>query len=271
MHETTGPIIDTPGDKASGFCAQLIGSYTSEAFRKNALTRLVNWKLLPPEVLQSDDAGSNDAFNNQVRIAKRRAEEEPADFLEAFAKAPWDFDEAPEGKLTAEECAESEVYISELRELLPEPVDVYLSKPPGADFIVILERADGRRQVLRKVESDRPIEVIQADARNAPALFPHFEAIRYSNGVTGLLIDFIDGHSPRTPEEKQRCAQQAEDWLKINYPTFDFNLTNFLIDAQGKPFYIDRDAIQAIACLGYTDEVTPERRLAFEAAKKDLR
>ncbi|MBP7134531.1 hypothetical protein KBA73_04925 [Patescibacteria group bacterium] len=270
MHEVHESFVETPGDKAAGFCAQLIGPYTPEAFRKNALTRLVDWKLLSPDVLQSKATASNEAFKDQVRIARRRAEAEPADFLEAFAKAPWDYDEAPEGKLTAEECAESDVYISELKELLSEPVDVYLSKPSGADFIVVLERADGRRQVLRKVESDRPIEAIQEDARNAPALFPHFEAIRYSNGMTGLLIDFIDGHPPHTPEEKQQCAQQAEDWLKVDYPTFDFNLTNFLMDAEGKPFYIDRDAMQAIACSGYTEEVTPERRLAFEAAKKQL-
>ena len=135
-------------------------------------------------------------------------------------------------------------------------------------------REDGRRQVLRIIDTDRDVDEINQDAKKAPPVITPFEAIKLPDGKTGLLIDWVEGHIPTSSEEEALCLTHAEELLRVPIDSYDLWGGNFLVaenfDGGKKIYNIDSDIPEAIAKGGY-EEVTGSRRELFGQGKKKMK
>ncbi len=270
------PFIFSEGNKARTFCQIMRHPDAPASFNTQLIKQVKEWGLVGSDV--------NPAVDNykEVRKVLWKAEEE-ADknsppFIKAFNENPWNFDWCVEGEYTEEELADYFPLAIQLKELLPGNSRFSFRSEPGEFHLQLVTREDGRRQVIRTVDTSRDLEDINEDAKKAPPIIPPFEAVRLSDGKTALLIQWIDGHMPITPGEEMLCLTHAEQLLEVPIDSYDLWAGNFLVSDQidestGQPkvFYIDRDIPETIAEKGYTKEISKERKQAFEVGKEKMK
>ena len=186
-----------------------------------------------------------------------------------------------------EDPSKSGVYLedflkSRLPDLFPEAAE--LERQLGEDLqffiwlrkdelpIFIVQREDGKKSVLRLVYStSRSIEDINSDIPKRPSLIPNFTPVSFGEGRIGVLIDFINGHPPVTDEEKQLCKDESQKLLDIPMLEYDGADINFIIEeGTGKPYYVDRDAIEGIVRNGLSPETAESRRGVLERGMKRM-
>lgn len=209
--------------------------------------------------------------------AKTAAEQGLLKFLTGFNSDPWNFDGCVEGEYMEAELTDKFPRAEAIQTALDEPLKFLFRAEPGEFYLRLIAREDGRRQVIRIIDTDRTIQEINADAQRAPAIIPRFEAVRLRDNTTALLIQWAEGHMPSTPEEKALCLTHAEELLGVPIDSYDLWAGNFLVSDEIDPttkeprvFYIDNDIPETIAQRGYND-VTEERKKSFEEGKEKMK
>lgn len=261
----------SPIDRIRTFCQIMRHKDAPVNFNSQVLQRLKIWKVLPEELDVTTIVGNYSEFTKIVMEAGEKAEGTPG-FFKAFEKDPWNFDGAVEGEYGAEELRDKFPRALELQSMLDGTLRFLFRAQPAQEYLKLVEREDGTRYVLRVVDTKRNVEDINFDAAKTPAITPHFEAVKFADGKTGLLIQWVDGRLPATPEERAACITQAEGLLRVPVETYDFWPGNFRVDSstgQLKVYYVDQDIPMAIAQKGYA-EITEKAKLEFEQGKKKM-
>lgn len=266
----------TPGRKAHTFCSLMHHSDAPVSFNRQVVVRLKEWHLIGDDT--PENLGGHAEMIQIINVAKGRAGQEELDFREAFQRHPWNFDGSVEGQYLEEELADKFPRALELKQMLGERLSFLFRSEPGTFYLRLIVREDGRRQVLRIADSDRSVEAINQDAARAPSIVPNFEAVRFSDGKTGLLIEWIEGHLPTTEEEKALCLERSEELLAVPIDSYDLWAGNFLISegldpvsGSPKPYYIDQDIPRAIAQYGYSPETMQDRKTKFKEDRGKMR
>jgi len=267
----------TPNDKAGTFCQIMCHQDAPASFNTKVLKRLKRWGLLAEDIDPAVVVGNYEEFRKLMWQAKAAAEKGSLKFIEAFNTDPWNFDGCVEGEYAEAELADKFPIAASLQTALQDEQLRFLFRAePGEFYLRLVTREDGKRQVIRMVDTDRTIEEINADAQRAPSIIPKFEAVRLQDDRTALLIQWADGHMPSTPEEIALCLTHAEELLGVPIDSYDLWAGNFLVSEEVDPttkepkvFYIDRDIPETIAQRGY-GEVTDERRKIFEQGKEKM-
>lgn len=254
--------------KAQTYCALMRHKDAPLNFRIQVIRQLQEWQLVNLHTgLEQLSDYSN--FNHIVVQAREKANMGNAEFVNAFNQNPWNFDKSVEG----------EYGLSELDKLFPRALEINALKgdglkflfrsQPGEFYLQLVVTPDGKRFVLRVVDSERTIEQINQDANISPPIIPRFEAMRFSDGKTGLLIEWINGHTPE-PNQRTLCLQYAEQLLQVPIDSYDLWRGNFLVatesDVQYNPriYYIDNDIPETIARYGLSPETAAQRKTLFE-------
>lgn len=264
----------SPNDRVKTFCYLMRHKDAPASFNAKVIQQLMGWKIIPEDTDTTQVAGNYQEFLKLSREAEEEAEES-LNFA-AFNRDPWNFDKSVEGEYAKEELPDKFPRAIELQSILNEPVHFLFRSEPGQFYLRIIVRADGRRQVLRIIDTDRDINEINADAQKAPAIIPRFEAVRFADNKVGLLIQWIDGRLPNS-EERDTCLIHAEELLEIPIDIYDLWAGNFVVSSEidpatGQPriYYIDGDIPEAIAQKGYA-EVSEERKKQFELGKEKMK
>lgn len=270
------PFEFSEGDKASTFCKIMRHPDAPASFNTQLIKQVKEWGLV--------DLNLNPLVNDYKEVRKvlwdadAEAQKNSPAFVKAFNENPWNFDWCVEGEYAEEELVDHFPLALELKKLLPDNPRFSFRAEPGEFYLQLVTREDGKRQVIRIVDTPRDVEAINEDAKKAPSIIPPFEAVRLSDGKTALLIQWIEGHMPQTPEEEMLCLTHAEQLLEVPIDSHDLWAGNFLVSDQidtsiGQPkiFYIDRDIPETIAEKGYRQEIPEERRRAFEAGKEKMK
>lgn len=289
------PIIEVPGathtverkpikwepsasDKADTFCKIMRHSDAPASFNVQIIQRLKEWKLIDENYDPTGVLGNYEEYRKVIWAAEAEAEKSPLPFIKAFGENPWNFDGCVEGEYTEAELPEHFPRATEIQKILPGDTKFSFRAEPGEFYLRLVIREDGRKQVLRIVNTTRDAEAINADAKQAPSIIPPFEAIKLSDGKTGLLIQWVEGHMPSTPEEKALCLTHAEELLKVPIDSYDLWAGNFLlsdeVDAKSnlpKVYYIDKDIPETIAEKGYDLEIPEDRKQAFISGKEKMK
>lgn len=266
-----------PADKARTYCKLMRAERAPISFNRAVAQQYIEWGLVKPDEISEELVADYRKFRQLSGEVEKRIGSGGAEFLERFNEKPWNFDGCVEGAYERGELAEKFPVALQVGMALGEECRYLFRAEPGVCYLNLVERPDGKRQVLRIIKTDRTVEEINADAAVAPDIIPAFEAVKLPDGTTGLLIEWIDGRMPSTEEEKTLCLIQAEKLLGIPMDSFDVWAGNFLIvdaDEEGgataRVYYIDRDVVETIAEKGYS-EATPERRTMFEKNKEKMR
>jgi hypothetical protein len=135
-------------------------------------------------------------------------------------------------------------------------------------YFYIVEHQDGKREVLRLFNTDRPDSQITADLATAPSALPAMRYHRFTDGMLGVLQEWVQGHQPETKEERTMCRSAAASLLTIPWEAehpntpYDFNPTNFLVSAGINPcaHYIDGDIIGILIRHGLSPYIPQQRR-----------
>lgn len=267
----------TPNDKAKTFCQIMRHPDAPSSFNTQVLQRLKKWGLLAEDIDPATVVGNYEEFRKLMWQAEAAAEQGSSKFIEAFNNDPWNFDGCVEGEYTETELNDKFPRAIELRTVIGEPLRFFFRAEPGKFYLRLVTREDGRRQVLRIVDTNRTVEEINADAQIAPTIIPRFEAVKLKDNRTGLLIQWVDGHMPFTPEEKALCLTHAEELLDVPIDSYDLWAGNFLVSEHVDPttneprvFYIDKDIPETIAQKGY-GETTEVRRESLEKGKEKMK
>jgi len=270
------PLTFSRADKVSTFIAIMRHPDAPVAFNREVASQLQRWHLLD-EGVDEESYGNYERFRELMWSARDKAKEvddTDEDYIRAFAKEPWSFDKSIEGEYGDEEL-EKFPRAKELKNLLGDKTKFLFRAEPGQFYLRLLVREDGRRQILRTVDTDRSTEQINADTDNIPDVIPHFEAVRFSDGKTGLLIDWIEGELPLGENEKALCLIHAEELLTVPMDSYDLWAGNFVIaqvpDGDRKPYYIDSDVIETIAKEGLHPATSEQRKPLFEEGKKKMK
>lgn len=160
---------------------------------------------------------------------------------------------------------------SELEKQLGENMQFYIWVRRHEQPIFIVERSDGTKSVFRLVYStSRSIEEASQDIPKRPSVIPNFSLVSFGEGRIGALIDFINGHAPRTEVEKQLCKDKSQELLNVPMLEYDISDINFIIEERtGNPYYIDRDIVEGIIRNGLSTETAESRRpLLTEGARR---
>ncbi len=256
-----------PTINASVFCSLMHHRDAPRSFVTNIVEQLQRWRLISPDLDMTKLTTPEEVLDIMLQ-AKAKAKLGEVKFLSAFQAEPWQFDRSYEGEYTEDEL-DKFPRADELRQQLGKIKFVFRAQP-GGDYLKLIVREDGRRQVLHEVSTQRTIEQINDDGRNTPAVVPRFEAVKFGDGKIGLLIDWIDGQIPSTRDEKLSCLAQAEGLLDVAVDEYDLWGGNFRITSDNKPFYVDKDIPEAIAKHGYSSETAEARRPIFETNKMKM-
>ncbi len=266
----------TPNSKAKTFCQIMRHPDAPISFNIQVLERVKRWGLLAEDIDPSTIVGNYQEFGRLLWQARTAAEQGSLKFLGGFNSDPWNFDGCVEGEYSAAELTDKFPTAVALQTALGEPVKFVFRAEPGQFYLKLVVREDGRRQVIRMVDTERTIEEINADAQRAPTIVPRFEAIELPDNKTALLIQWVEGHKPSSFAEKAICLTQAEELLGVPIDIYDLWAGNFLISeevdsATNEPrvFYIDRDIPETIAQKGY-GEVSDERKKIFQQGKEKM-
>ncbi len=265
----------SPADKASTFIFIMHHRNAPESFNRSVVSQLQRWHLIGDSV---EDEVYRDyekfiKLTLSVREKVKNVGYIDTDFIKAFNKEPWNFDKKVEGEYTDEELLKFP-RAGELKSILGSKTKFLFRAEPGMSYVKLVVREDGRRQVFRTVDTKRSIDQINFDAKVAPDIIPRFEAIRFDDGKTGLLINWIDGEMPSGQDEKALCLNQAEQLLPVPMPSYDLWAGNFVIfiDSEGNkiPYYIDNDVIEMIATEGLRPDTASQRLNLFDEGKKKM-
>lgn len=264
------------GDRANTFCKIMRHPDAPESFNFQVLKQLKGWRLVDP--LSNPDLRNYEEFRKVVWGAETEAEKESPPFVEAFNANPWDFNWCVEGEYLEDELPDRFPTALKIRVALPDNVRFSFRAEPAQFYLRLVTREDGRRQVIRPVDTTRKIDDINEDAKKAPSIVPPFEAVKLEDGRTVLLIQWMEGHMPKTDEERALCLTHAEELLSIPVDSYGLWAGNFLVSdqldevtKQPKIFYIDRVIPETIAGKGYSQEIPEERRRTFEAGKEKMK
>ena len=254
-------------DKVDTFCSIMKHPDAPVSFNIQVMQRLKDWGLI--EGIDLSIAQDYDLFRQTIGQAREKTAKEGLDD-QLFETNPWNFDGCIEGEYSEDELPDKFPTASMLKESIGEQVKFAFRAEPGEFYLRLVIREDGRRQVIRVVNTERSIEEINADAANLPSIIPDFEAVKLKDGRTTLLIEWIDGEMPKSSEEKALCLTHAEELLRVPIDSYDLWAGNFVLDAQSNVYYIDKDIPETIAQSGYS-ETTDERRTTFEQNKEKMR
>ncbi len=259
--------------RARTFCQLMQSQSAPSSFNAQVIKQLKEWKLINSNI--ELPLGNNREVRKVINEAHDEAEKNSPEFIKAFRENPWNFDWSVEGEYQDDELVTLFPIALEIKKILPDNPRVSFRVEPGGYYLKLLTREDGKRQVIRIIDTPRDIAQINYDAKKAPSIIPPFEAIRLSSGEIALLIQWMEGHVPSTNEEEMLCLKSAEQLLKVPIVSYDLWVGNFLVSDQldaesGKPkiFYIDRDIPQAIAKEGLSWRVPRRRRQEFNNAKE---
>lgn len=242
-----------------------------KSFNEAVAQRFADQGLIQPEEITQEILENNTKFREFCLKVRNNIENAGADFLIKFQKQPQNFDGCIEGFYQEEELDQKFPLAKDIRLRIGDDCRYIFRAEPAGFYLNIVERADGRRQVIRVVDTDRSESQVCIDAAIAPPILPKFEAFRLENGQTALLIDWIDGRKPNTKEEKQKCLTESIWLLVIPLEKYDFWANNFVIQkGTDEAYYIDRDTIETIAEQGYV--VPDDERIAiFEENKEKMK
>ncbi|OGD62042.1 hypothetical protein A2160_00575 [Candidatus Beckwithbacteria bacterium RBG_13_42_9] len=252
---------DSPATRTARFAGSVRSLNLATSLQARVMERFQQWQLI-------DEKEAALALTNAQRylemldLAVRRAREGATGFSEVFATAPWSY-EPLEGEYNEKEVR-SNPRFTELREITGEDLRFSQRIQGGATRLNIVTRKDGARQIFREVADSN---VRQIDHSQIPAIIPRFETIGFRDGRAGVLIDWIEGHYPKTDEERSLCLERAEGLLVVPMHAFDLNLSNFKITDDGQVYFVDQTAIEAILENGLSPETADQRRPLFEEGK----
>jgi hypothetical protein len=259
-------MVRSPANKAATYCDLMSRKDAPHSFIVNVLNQLKRWKLV--DQVDISRIISYEESDEILSQAKSKAEKEEPEFIQAFNENPWNYNKSVEGEYKPEELSDKFPRAIELQKILPENLHFLFRAEPAASYLHLIIREDGKRQVLIITESDRNIDDINQDAKNAPSIIPKLEAVKFTDGQIGLLIDWIDGHPPTNSEERALCLRRAEDLLQVPMNSYDLWPGNFLIiqdkmNGNSIPYYIDSDVPKVIAQKGLSPETSTSRQEIF--------
>ncbi len=234
-------------------------SYANEApadFRSKILSLLKEWKLVNVET--SEENLDPASFINVLHGARAIAEQLGADFLIAYSQAEWKHGSI-ESRYTDEEANRVIPLIKEVGDRLKnqgEKVSYIWWFSHGNYPLNLVERNDTRRQVFKIVNTDKTADEINQLSKHRPSIIPPFEALKLSDGRTAVLIEWIDGHYPKSLEDmkliESRLGELCTVPLAPNREEFDLNRTNFKTTEKNEVFYVDSDLVENIAKMGFS-------------------
>lgn len=267
------PLRFSQADKASTFITIMRHPDAPEAFNRNVVSQLQRWHLLE-EQIDEDIYTDYEEFRKLTWLAEGNVEDGNTDFNIAFAEDPWNFDRSVEGEYGNVEL-EKFPRADELKGILGKKTKFLFRAEPGQFYLRLIVREDGTRQVLRTVDTVRSVEQINSDVSNIPDVIPNFEAVRFSDEKTGLLIDWVEGELPSGEDEKALCLTHAEELLTVPMDSYDLWAGNFVIsqnsEGDRKPYYIDSDIIKIIAQKGLQPDTIEQRKPLFDTGKKKMK
>ncbi len=250
------PFWQSNSFRAAAFCQTVALPDAPVSFNLAVLGKLKSWDLV--ESYGHEDANNNAKFRSLLSDARAKAEANSLQFNAAYEADGWNNEDPVDGEFTDTELQSKFPRGLELKSILGTEAKIIFRKFPSEYPLHIVSREDGREQVLRIVDTARTIEEINSDSANTPDIIPRFEALRFADGKTGLLIDWVGGRRPETPEEKGLCVAAAEESLsKIieydrNYWSGNYVISNAKDDLSNpKVFYVDSDIPERIAKEGF--------------------
>jgi hypothetical protein len=161
--------------------------------------------------------------------------------------------------------------IVDISGILDEKIRCFYRLQSAENPLTIIERADGRRQLIRIIETEKTSEEIDLLSIERPEMIPAFEGVKLKDGRTALMISWVEGNPPESTEERQRCADQLPTMNRVPISGYDFGwIGNFVIEQKtGSPYFIDSEAIMEIIKLGY-QRPTSEIDELLESEKSKL-
>lgn len=135
----------TASDKASTFCQIMRHADAPMNFRLQVLSRLIQWRLLDPSADYSE-ISDNAEFNRIMNEARKNAATAGPEFLAAFQKAPWNFDESIEGIYADDELTTMFPIGVELKSILGDTTRFTFRCEPGSYYLRLIETADGKKR-----------------------------------------------------------------------------------------------------------------------------
>jgi hypothetical protein len=269
-------LIPTPVDKAVVFCSAMGNPTSPMDFRLKVVDILKDWTLLDKGFELTNNSDGSSEYRKVILDAQNKAEENSLEFNLAFLENPLKDNGFVEGNYTEDELPRIFPRAEDIKNVLNENVNFSFRADQG-NYLRIVNREDGKRQVIRFMDSKRDADTINNDAKKVPEIVPPFEAITLPDGKIGLLIQYIDGHPPSTLEELELCSNQVEGLLRVPVDDYDFWGGNFVITEQvdsvtglPKVFYVDQDIPKKIAENGYALDITDEKRQAFDASREKM-
>ena len=168
----------------------------------------------------------------------------------------------------------------ELQEVEGETLRFKMHAHISGDFYIV-ERPGGKREVLRIYDQQRSIDDVKTDLSHAPSVLSAMKAHQFKDGSVGVLQDWIDGHHPKTEEEKALCRNASDLLLTVPWEIeepltpYDLNVTNFIIAGSAtdhpKVYYIDNDLIGVIIRHGLSNEIPQARKELLNKGKEKLK
>lgn len=211
------------------FCQTMKHPQAPRDFTIKIIKKLQKWHLLNSGVIPEQVVDDYEKVKTTMQQAKAKAQERSPQFLAAFSNDPWNYDYGIEGEYSEEELSEKIPRALELKKIINQSLKFIFRAEPASRYLLIVEHHDGRRQVLRITNIDRSIEDINSDIQKAPSIIPKFEAVRFGDGKTGLLIDWVNGKPPITSKEKALCLARSDELLTVPMASYDLWAGNFLI------------------------------------------
>lgn len=168
----------------------------------------------------------------------------------------------------------------ELQEAEGETLRFKMHAHMSGDFYIV-ERPNGKREILRIYDRHRSIDDIKTDLFLVPSVLPTMRAHQFKDSSVGILQDWVNGHHPKTEEEKSLCRDASDSLVTVPWEIeepltpYDLNVTNFIIAEsvtnQPKVYYVDNDLIGVIVRHGLSDKTPQVRKELLNRGKEKLK
>lgn len=227
----------------------LIGDAPQEFYRK-VIQQCVDWQLLTGQEVSIEELDF-EKFRTLISSAQKIINNPTAEFLKAYEEKPYDYG-AIEAEYSIDEITKLNPIAKEVGDKLSIDTKYIFRFAAGNYPLTILEQ-ENTRKVLLVVDTEKSTEEINEYAKSRPEIIPSFKAIKLKSGKTAILVDWVDGQYPKTDKESQLVLSKLDQLLRvpIDGQSYDINRTNLKITEDKKIYYVDKDAIEAIAQFGY--------------------